>query len=359
MKGEDGVKYGMTLGQFERGARTVPALTASYLADLGEAKGKQELFKHQSPQILRALRESAIVESAVSSSRIEGVMVRPARVAAVLRGRAALHDRAEEEVRGYRDALRLVHERGARLAVSEATIKRLHQLVRGEVWDAGRYREKAMDIIERYPDGRHRVRFSAVPAAQVASTMGELVEQWDVNRTGQLVHPLVAAAAVNLDFLCIHPFRDGNGRVSRLLLLLQCYHLGLEVGRYVSLERLIERNRNRYYETLESSSQRWHQGRHDPWPYINYILYILKSAYREFEERARSTGPQRGAKTEAVVKVIQDQPGSFRVADVQRLAPAAGPDLIRHVLKHLRAQGRVKCLGRGRSAQWRRTGEWN
>jgi Fic family protein len=170
---------------------------------------------------------------------------------------------------------------------------------------------------------------------------------------------LIAAVAVNLDFLCIHPFRDGNGRVSRLLLLLQCYHLGYEVGRYISLERLIERNRERYYETLEASSQRWHQGRHDPWPYVNYVLYVLKTAYREFETRASRTGQRRGEKSEAVVRAIQEQPGAFRVADIQKLAPAAGPDLVRYVLKQLRAQGRVKCLGRGQQAQWRRVGEWN
>ena len=348
----------MTLSRFEQD-RMVPALTASYLADLGESKGKQELFKHQSPQILRALRESAIVESAVSSSRIEGVVVDPSRVAAVMRGRGVLRDRAEEEVRGYRDAVRLVHERGARLAVSEATIKRLHRLVRGEVWDSGKYREKSMDIIERYPDGRHRVRFSAVPPERVGHDMHELLGLWAERRDRERVHPLIAAVAVNLDFLCIHPFRDGNGRVSRLLLLLQCYHLGYEVGRYISLERLIERNRERYYETLEASSQRWHQGRHNPWPYVNYVLYILKTAYREFETRASRTGQRRGEKSEAVVRAIQEQPGAFRVADIQKLAPAAGPDLVRHVLKQLRMQGRVKCLGRGQQAQWRRVGEWN
>lgn len=349
----------MTLNRFEHQAASVPALTASYLADIGEAKGKQALFKHQSSQILRALRENAIVESAVSSSRIEGVLIRPARVAAVMRGRGAPRDRAEEEVRGYRDALRLVHERDGRLPVSETTIKQLHRLVRGEVWDSGAYREKTMDIIERHSDGRHRVRFTAVPPERVRAAARELFGLWDEHRHGQFIHPLIAAVAVNLDFLCIHPFRDGNGRVSRLLLLLQCYHLGYEVGRYISLERLIERNRERYYETLGASSQRWHQQRHDPWPYINYVLYILKTAYREFEARAGRAGLHRGEKSEAVVRAIQEQPGAFRIADIQTRAPAAGPDLVRHVLKELKAQGRVESLGRGRNAQWRRVGKWN
>jgi len=104
---------------------------------------------------------------------------------------------------------------------------------------------------------------------------------------------LILLAGANLDFLCVHPFRDGNGRVSRLLMLLQCYHLGFEVGRYISLERLIEENKERYYETLEESSQGWHEGKHDPWPYVNHVLYILKTAYGEFERRL-SDMPLRG-----------------------------------------------------------------
>ena len=165
-------------------------------------------------------------------------------------------------------------------------------------------------------------------------------------------------AAFNLDFLCIHPFRDGNGRVSRLLLLLQCYHLGFEVGRYISIERVIEENKERYYETLEQSSQRWHEGKHDPWPYINYVLFVLKTAYREFEERVGQISAPRGAKTDLVSAAIGRRRGSFRVADIQRDCPGVSVDMIRRVLKDLRAAGRVKCLGRGQQAQWEKTAKW-
>src|SRR6267143_1974649 len=137
--------------------------------------------------------------------------------------------------------------------------------------------------------------------------MHKLIAAWDDSLEERVVHPTIAMAAMYLDFLCIHPFRFGNGRVSRLLLLLQCYHLGFEVGRYVSLERVIEENKDRYYETLEQSSQRWHQGTHDPWPYINYILFILKSAYGEFEERVGQLGSPKGAKAEMVLGAIRGQ----------------------------------------------------
>ena len=336
----------MSLKQFASKPETIPASTSWYLADLGEARGKQELFTKQSPQRLKVLREHALIESAVSSNRIEGVTVDQARIATVIFGKSLLKDRDEEEVRGYRDALKLVHEQGAKLPVSEKTIKNLHLLTRGDIWDAGKYKDKDSDIVEKYPDGRERVRFKAVPAAETETFMRELVELWNRSVRERWVHPVIALGAFNLDFLCIHPFRDGNGRVSRLLLLLQLYHLGYEVGRYISVERLIEENKERYYATLEQSSQRWHEGKHDPWPYVNYLLFILKSAYKEFEERVGQTASPKGSKTELVTAAIGRFTDSFRVSDIHRQCPGVSVDLIRQVLKNLRSVGRVKCLGR-------------
>ena len=161
------------------------------------------------------------------------------------------------------------------------TIRELHRLTAGGIGDAGQYKEKDSDIIEKSPDGRQRIRFQTVPASETATRVCELVSLWKDCFGERRIHPLILLAGMNLDFLGIHAFRDGNGHVSRLLLLLQCYHLCLEVGRYVSLERVIEGNKERYYETLEQSSQHWHEGTHDPWPYIDYILFVLKSAYLE------------------------------------------------------------------------------
>jgi len=168
--------------------------------------------------------------------------------------------------------------------------------------------------------------------------------------------PLLALAAFNLDFLCIHPFRDGNGRVSRLLLLLQCYHLGFDVGRYISLERIIEENKERYYETLEESSRGWHSGRHDPWPYINYLLYVLRSACREFEDRTGAIPAPRGDKSAAIAAAIRRRKGDFSVAGLLRECPGVSVDLIRHVLKEMKRKGSVVCLGLGRNALWRKAG---
>jgi Fic family protein len=340
------------------GRLEIPATTAWYLSDLGEALGKQALHAKQSPQRLKRLRESAIVESAIASNRIEGVAIDPARVNPVLAGHGRLRDRDEAEVRGYRDALRLIHEDASALLVTEQKIRELHRVARAKIGDAGTYRTGDLDIIERYADGRARVRFKAVSGEGTPKAMSNLVRVWN-ECVGQRWGPsLVAIAAFNLDFLCIHPFRDGNGRVSRLLLLLQLYHFGYEVGRYISLERLIEEQKDRYYETLELSSQGWHEARHDPWPYINYLLHILKTAYREFEARVGDIREPRGAKTEAILAAVGRAQTPFTVSAIQRACPGVGLDLVRHLLKKLQTDGMVECLGRGQKASWRRTARW-
>jgi Fic family protein len=333
---------------------SVPTTTVWYLTNLAEARGKQELFTRQSPQRLKVLREHALIESAISSNRIEGVMVDQSRVKAVILGKSLLRDRDEQEIRGYRDALRLVHDQGAKLPISENTIRRLHRLSRANLGDAGHYKQKDSDIIEKLPDGRVRVRFKTVAARKTPAAMHGLFEAWRDGLDERVVHPVIAMAATNLDLLCIHPFRDGNGRVSRLLLLLQCYHLGYEVGRYVSLERVIEENKDRYYETLEQSSQGWHEGKHDPWPYINYLLYILKSAYREFEERAGALTTARGAKTSMVLDAIERLPDSFRMVDLERASPNVTREMIRVVLNRLKKENKIHCEGYGAAAFWRK-----
>lgn len=307
----------MTLRQLAAKHETVPTAISLYIADISEARGKQELFIRQSPQRLKVLREHALIESAVSSNRIEGVEVAGGRVNTIIFGKPVLQDRNEEELHGYCEALKLIHERGKDLPISEDTILTLHRLARGQVGDAGLYKEKDGEIVERHANGTSRIRFKPLSALKTPGAIRESVSLWETELLSRNIHPLILLAAFNLDFLCIHPFRDGNGRASRLLMLLQCYHLGFEVGRYISLERLIEQNKERYYETLQESSRGWHEGKHNPWPYIGYLLYILKTAYREFENTIRLT------------------------------------------LKNMRSKGLVECLGRGQNAQWRKAEKRN
>ncbi len=345
-----------TLGLLHAGSLSISPTTAWYLTDLGEFRGKQELYTRQSPQRLKALREHALIESAVSSNRIEGVTVEPSRVRDVLVSPKPLfRDRDEEEVRGYRDALTWIHQDAQHVSISNETIQRLHAMTRGQIWDSGLYKEKDGDIIERYPDGSERVRFRTVSAKQTPAAMDQLIADWQACMEERWVPPMIALAAFNLDFLCIHPFRDGNGRVSRLLWLLQSYQQGLEVGRYISLERLVEQNKDRYYETLEQSSQGWHEGKHDPWPYINYVLSILKSAYREFSDRVGEVKAPRGAKRDQVLSGIERvaaKTGQFTISELEQTCPGVSRDMVRRVLREQQAAGAVECQGRGPGATW-------
>lgn len=345
----------MTLKKFISGLESIPAATSWYLADISESKGKQDLYKKQSPQRLNSLKEHALIESAVSSNRIEGVEVDQKRIGTVIFGKSLLQDRSEEEVRGYREALNLIHGLGSKLPVAEETCRKLHLLTRGEIWDAGKYKEKDSDIIEKRMDGSSSIRFRTVSAKQTPKSMQQLHIAWEDTVKETEVHRIITLAAYNLDFLCIHPFRDGNGRVSRLLMVLQCYHAGIEVGRYISLERLIEQNKERYYETLKLSSHGWHEGKHNPWHYINFLCFIIKSAYKEFEERLGEMPQPRGEKTDLVRKAVKNLPYDFSVADLQKKCPGVGIDMIRRVLKDMQAEGAVECLGRGRFSKWRKT----
>ncbi|NOQ22032.1 MAG: Fic family protein [Candidatus Aegiribacteria sp.] len=331
----------------------VPMKINWQIGDLMEYRGKQELFTRQVPQKLKALREHALIESAVSSNRIEGVQVDQKRIKTLIFGASAYRSRDEEEVAGYRMALNLIHSEGAGLSLSEETVLRFHRLSRGDIWDAGKYKNKPVDIVEILPNGDQVVRFRSVSPEQTPDMTRQSFELMDGLRSDSRVHPLILLGALNLDFLCIHPFRDGNGRVSRLLLLQTCYHLGFDAGRYISLERIIEQNKERYYETLQLSSQGWHDGKHDPWPYIGYLLFILKQACREFEERVGQIQAPRGGKMEMVIHALQGMPGEFTLQQLEAVCSGVGRDWIQSILGTLKQEGKVSCTGRGRGARWK------
>lgn len=342
-----------TLQQLQNNGLSVPMAINWQIGDLMEYRGRQELFTRQVPQKLKALREHALIESAVSSNRIEGVEVQQKRIKTLMFGAPIYKDRDEEEVAGYREALNWIHSETAELPLSEESILRFHKMSRGNIWDAGKYKDKPVDIVEIQPNGEQRVRFKSVSPEETPAMVEQSMSLMDDLLKDCRVQPLILLGALNLDFLCIHPFRDGNGRVSRLLFLQTCYHLGLEVGRYISLERIIEQNKERYYETLRISSQGWHEGKHDPWPYVGYLFFILKQAFREFEERVGQIESPRGEKTSLIETAIR-QFETFSVSDLQRACPGVSIDLIRRTLKVMQDEKHVKCIRKGRSAKWMR-----
>lgn len=332
---------------------SVPMGTNRLLNDIAEAKGKQALFTHQSPQVLKALREAALVQSVESSNRIEGVTIAQARLRPLVLGHARPKDRSEQDITGYRRAMNLIHTKADALQITPDVMRRLHGLCQEASGDAGQFKKADNDIIELRPGAAPLIRFKCLAAKATPAAVDELCLVYRHAIDQDHIPPLVAIGALILDFLCIHPFRDGNGRVSRLLMLLALYQHGYEVGRYISLERLVEESKEDYYRVLQESSHGWHEGTHDLLPWLNYSLSIIRRAYKEFEERAGQVRSPRGAKAELVITAIRRQSGDFRLADIERECPGVGREWIRSLLSDLKAAGEVSCAGRGPAARWR------
>lgn len=330
----------------------LPMSTAWLLNDIAEAKGKQELFTRQSPQVLKALREMALIQSTESSNRIEGVTVAADRLRPLVLGNTKPRDRSEQEVQGYRRALNEIHTRHDKLAVTPDTLKRLHALCQSASGDAGQFKKVDNEVIQLVPGAVPVVRFRCVKARETPAAVEELCLLYRHALDQDNIPPLIAIAGLVLDFLCIHPFRDGNGRVSRLLTLLALYQHGYEVGRYVSLERMVEESKEDYYECLHGSSQRWHEGKHELTPWFNFLLAVIRRSYVEFEKRAGQVKAPRGAKAELVLAAVREQPGDFRLADIERACPGVGREWIRSLLTDLKAAGEAVCRGKGPAARW-------
>lgn len=323
------------------------------LRAVGECRGRQALFYQQAPETLRQLREVAVIESAESSNRLEGVTVSPGRLEPLILRRTDPRNRSEQEVAGYRDALALVHENAANMLFSPNVVLQLHSTMYRYMPDpGGRWKSANNDIIERNPDGTARVRFQPTPAHLVQTQMQELITRYGNLAQAGRIEPLLLVPLAIFDFLCIHPFTDGNGRIARLLTLMLLYQHGYEVGRYISLERVIEVSKETYYEALESSSHGWHDGRHDVMPWLNYFWGVLLRAYREFEERVGTVREGRGAKTEQVRLAALSKKQLFSISDIEAECAGVSRDMVRHVLRQMKSEGLIAPTGRGRSAKW-------
>ncbi|MGE5485316.1 MAG: Fic family protein [Ignavibacteriales bacterium] len=321
---------------------------------LGEYKGKQASYKDRAPQVLETLRTAAIVSSTESSNRIEGVTAPAVRVAALVAHGATPQNRPEQEIAGYRDVLNTIHASYEHMPFNTGVVLQLHRdLYRFTADAGGRWKDTDNQIVEFLPDGTRSIRFNPVPAHLTQEAMGRLHlrfnESWNVRDT----EPLLLIATYILDFLCIHPFRDGNGRMARLLSLLLLYKAGYDVGRYISLEQIVEKTRESYYDTLYRSSLGWHDGRHSLIPWWEYFLGVmLLQAYRELDTRVESLTAARGAKTKLVMDVVAALPSAFRLSEVERSCPGVSRPTINRVLATLRKAGQLRCSKPGRNAVW-------
>jgi len=325
---------------------------------LGEFKGKQDLYQRQAPEMLETLRQVAMIQSTESSSRIEGVVVAPDRLKQIMAQKVKPRDRSEQEIAGYRDALAFIHTNAHRLNFTPNLVRRLHkQLYQFTNEAGGQWKNRENAILEIRPNGSTVVRFQPVSSLAVPESMNRLCQFFRQLRDRNEIEPLLLITSCILDFECIHPFMDGNGRIGRLLSLLLLYQAGYEVGRYISLERIIEDSKETYYDSLYQSSQGWHQGEHDLRPWWEYFLGTLIAAYKEFEERTVMITSTRGIKSEMVRQAIERLPAEFTIGDLEEICPNVSRDMIRVVLNNLRAEGRVRCRGKGRFARWEKIWE--
>lgn len=331
---------------------SLPPATVWLLSEISEAKGRQHLYTHQSPQLLARLLEVALIQSVESSNRIEGVTVPHDRLEPLVIGHSKPRDRAEHEIQGYRKALSRIHANFKELPLNSKTCLTLHKDCQESSGDAGQFKRIENDIIQLIPGEAPRIRFKALPSKDTPAAMDELCLAYGHVSNQQTTHSLVAAACFVLDFLCIHPFRDGNGRVSRLITLLALYQHGYEVGRYISLERLIEESKEDYYQALHQSSQGWHEARHDILPWLNYFLSTLRRAYQVFEQRVSSETEKRGVKTSLIENAIKEFTSPFTLKNLIQNCPTVSKDMIQKVLKDWQKQGRIHSSGKGPGATW-------
>ena len=323
------------------------------LRSLGESLGKQKLFVKQRPEILRGLQTVAAIESTDSSNRLEGIVAPQARIKALVEDRVEPRDRSEQEIAGYRDAMELIHQAGKDMPVSSNVVLQLHsRLYTYMSEEGGHWKSIDNEIVEKDADGNiTRVRFKAVSAVATEQAMQDLVDNYALALADGL-DPVLIIPLFILDFLCIHPFRDGNGRVSRLLTNQLLYRAGYDVGRYISLERRFLETSKTYYETLERSSQGWHEDNHDAMPWVRYFWGVILSAYREFEERVGNIKAGSGSKSKRVREAVERKVAPFRSADLKKEVPDVSRDTVRMVLREMKKEGLIKSEGHGRGVRW-------
>lgn len=336
-------------------AALTPATVAS-LTSIAEARGREEIFRHQHPAGLETLRQVALIQSAEASNAIENIHAPRARIEALLAETTTPQNRSEQEIAGYRDVLALIHTNRADIPFEPRYVEQLHGVLSRYAGDrdAGHFKRLDNKVQEQLPDGTRRDRFIPVSAADTPAAMRELHESFAQALGEEIYSPLLLCAAYVLDFLVIHPFRDGNGRMSRLITLWLLYMVGHEVGRYISVERLIDDSRETYYEALHRSTLGWHEDEHDLGPWTGYFLGILIAAYRELESRAGmilGRGSKRAMITTFIDALMTEE---FTISAVREAAPTVSDAYISKVLGELKQAGVIEPLGKGRGARWRR-----
>jgi Fic family protein len=321
-----------------------------YIAAIYKEAGKQELYLKQRPEELEKLVEIAKIQSTEASNAIEGIVTTSTRIKQLVEERTTPRNRDEQEIDGYRDVLNIIHESFEAIPLSQNYILQLHKIMYSHMNNpmAGRTKNNQNYITAKYPDGHIETIFTPLSPYETPEALNRICEEYNRVIGNMEVEPLIAIPIFIHDFLCIHPFNDGNGRMSRLLTTLLLYRSGFYVGKYISLEAKIAKNKDLYYSALNQSQDGWHEGCEDALPFIKYFLGIVLSAYRDFEDRF-SIIEEKLPSIDMVRKATLNKIGKFTKQDIRELCPALSISSIESALRKMVASGELKREGSGKS----------
>lgn len=326
----------------------------SMLTQIHEYKGEQALFIEAKADTLEQLMEIAKIQSTEASNKIEGIYTSDERLAALVKNKTRPKTRNEQEIAGYRDVLNTIHESHEHIPPKPSIILQLHRdLYKFEGYDiGGKYKTSDNIIEEEDTEGNKFIRFKPVPAWETSEAMNKLCKAFEDALATEQIDPLLLIPMFILDFLCIHPFNDGNGRMSRLLTLLLLYRAGYIVGKYISVEKMIECTKETYYESLQISSYQWHENENEYEAFAEYILGIVLGAYREFSSRVQLLITSGLSKPERIETIIKNTLGTITKTEIAEKCPDISKITIQRTLAELVDNGKIEKIGGGRYTKY-------
>lgn len=320
------------------------------IAAIYKEAGKQEQYLKQRPQEMEKLVEIAKIQSTEASNAIEGIVTTNTRIKQLVEEKTTPRNRDEQEIAGYRDVLNVIHESFDAIPITHNYILQLHKMLYSHMNNplAGRTKSVQNYISAAYPDGHTEILFTSLAPNETSEALDRICEEYNRVIGNLEVEPLIIIPIFIHDFLCIHPFNDGNGRMSRLLTTLLLYQNGFYIGKYISLEAKISKNKDLYYSALSQSQTGWHEGKENALPFIKYILGTILASYKDFEERT-SLVQEKLSAFEMVRMASKSKIGRFNKQDIRELCPTLSDSSIEGALRKLVAAGELKKEGKGKS----------
>ena len=330
------------------------------IAAIYKEAGKQEMYLKQRPEELEKLVEVAKIQSTEASNAIEGIVTTSTRIGQLMGEKTTPRNRDEQEIAGYRDVLNIIHESFDAIPLTPNYILQLHKILYSHMNNpmAGRTKSVQNYISATYPDGHTETLFTPLAPYETPEALERICNEYNRVIGNMELDPLIAIPIFIHDFLCIHPFNDGNGRMSRLLTLLLLYRAGYHVGKYISIEKLIERTKGAYYDDLQESSNGWHEEENNYIPFVTYQLGVILAAYREFSDRVKIVS-ENTRKPNRVRDIIKGHLGKITKADIMAQCPDISQTTIQRALNDLVKSGEIIKIGGGRytSYIWNREKE--